>query len=87
MTTPNEIKPAASAEGLDGGRCTVDAGLGPNVRVRTCRNETGTVVGTHFLHRDWYHVRIDNSGDTLIPPRWNGDLIETYMECELTILP
>lgn len=26
MTTPNEIKPAALAEGLDGGRCAVDAG-------------------------------------------------------------
>lgn len=28
MTTENEIKPAASAEGLDGGRCAVDAGFG-----------------------------------------------------------
>jgi len=28
MTTPNEIKPAAPAEGLDGGRCAVDAGFG-----------------------------------------------------------
>lgn len=28
MTTPNEIKPAAPAEGLDGGRCAADAGFG-----------------------------------------------------------
>lgn len=29
MTTQNEIKPVAPAEGLDGGRCAVDAGFGP----------------------------------------------------------
>ena len=28
MTTPYEIKPAATAEAPDGGRCAVDAGLG-----------------------------------------------------------
>lgn len=28
MTTPNETKPVALAETLDGGRCAVDAGFG-----------------------------------------------------------
>ena len=28
MTTENEIKPAAPAEAIDGGRCAVDAGFG-----------------------------------------------------------
>ena len=32
MTTENEIKPVASAEALDGGRCAVDAGFGGNRR-------------------------------------------------------
>lgn len=32
MTTENEIKPAAPAEGLDGGRCAVDAGFGDAVQ-------------------------------------------------------
>jgi hypothetical protein len=39
MITPNEIKPAAPAEGLDDGRCAVDAGFGetrPGDYVRMC---------------------------------------------------
>lgn len=47
MTPENEIKPAAPAEGLDGGRCAVDAGFGS---LRVCATKI-EIRGT----KDWTH--------------------------------
>lgn len=44
MTTPNEIKPAASAEALDGGRCAVDAGFGVWQPIETAPRTGKTIL-------------------------------------------
>ena len=56
MTTPNEIKPAAPAEALDGGRCAVDAGFGVWQPIETApRGETVLLyVSNAFGHK---HVK------------------------------
>lgn len=57
MTTSNEIKPAAPAEGLDGGRCAVDALFGVWRDIETApRDETEILIKTDIgIVTAWFH--------------------------------
>lgn len=62
MTTKNEIKPAAPAEAIDGGRCAVDAGLAVlRKRRKHWRTEATRLRKNHEQYknlRDWYEMNI-----------------------------
>ena len=64
MITPNEIKPAAPAEGLDGGRCAVDAG---SVAATPAAEPTEEEIHMEQLQRDerenWVQVTREMARD------------------------
>ena len=85
MTTQNEIKPAAPAEGLDGGRCAVDAGFGvpPEVAALALKARLAQAAQQMCGH-DWEEDRPSQLetadpyvfGNILPPsPRFNGSSV------------